>query len=131
MLVNLFRCKIHRARITQADLDYVGSITLDPDLMEAAGILPHERLQVLNLNTGDRLETYAIVGERGSRVVCLNGPAARCGLVGDPVTIIAYTWVEEDLAKSWQPTIVLVDEHNSITRVLHCEQPGPSSQVEP
>lgn len=124
MLVNLYRGKIHRATITQADLNYVGSITIDRDLMEAAGILPYERLQVLNLSTGDRLETYAIVGEPGTGTICLNGPAARSGQVGDLVTIIAYTWVEESLAKDWQPLMVLVDECNRITRVIRGEEHG-------
>lgn len=131
MLVNLFRSKIHRARITEADLNYIGSITLDPALMEAAGIMPYERLQVLNLNTGDRLETYAIEGERGSGIVCLNGPAARSAQVGDLVTIIAYTWVEADLAKGWQPLVVLVDADNKPTRILRGEEHGPAPRVEP
>jgi len=131
MLVNLYKGKIHRATITQADLNYVGSITIDRDLMEAAGILPYERLQVLNLNTGDRLETYAIVGDPGSGVICLNGPAARAGQVGDLVTIIAYTWVEQELAKDWQPVMVLVNERNRITRVIRGVEHGLAPEGSP
>jgi len=126
MLVNLCKSKIHRATVTGAELHYVGSVTVDQDLMEAAGILPYERLQVLNLNSGDRLETYAISGERGSGVICLNGPAARTGQVGDPVTLIAYTWVEEREAKDWQPVVVLVDQGNRVTRVIKGEEHGPA-----
>jgi len=100
---------------------------VDEKLMEAAGILPYERLQVLNLSTGDRLETYAIVGARGSGIVCLNGPAARSGQVGDVVTLIAYTWVDEQAARGWQPAVVLVDEANRIQEVTKGEAHGPAS----
>jgi len=127
MLVNICKSKIHRVTVTAADLHYVGSVTVDEKLMEAAGILPYERLQVLNLSTGDRLETYAIVGARGSGIVCLNGPAARSGQVGDVVTLIAYTWVDEQAARGWQPAVVLVDEANRIQEVTKGEAHGPAS----
>jgi aspartate 1-decarboxylase len=115
MLVNVCKSKIHRARVTQSELSYIGSITIDENLLKASGMLPYERVQVLNHNNGERLETYIIVGERGSGTICLNGPAARCGLVGDMVTIIAYAWVDEAEAHGWRPTIVLVDEKNRPT----------------
>lgn len=90
MLIQVFKSKIHRAVVTQADLNYVGSVTIDEDLMDAAGLFEHERVQVVNINNGERLETYVIKGERGSGTVCLNGPAARKVHVGDLVIIIGY-----------------------------------------
>jgi aspartate 1-decarboxylase len=115
MLVNLCKSKIHRATVTEAELSYIGSITIDENLLEASGMLPYERVQVLNHNNGERFETYIIVGKRGSGTICLNGPAARCGVVGDTVTIIAYAWIEEAEAAGWKPTIVLVDRQNRPT----------------
>jgi len=115
VLVNVYRSKIHRARITRLDLDYEGSITIDEHLMQAAGLFPHERVQVLNHSTGDRMETYVIVGEKGSGVIGLNGPAARRGEVGDLVTIIAYAWVSEQEAAQWRPLTVAVDEKNKVS----------------
>jgi len=115
VLVNVYRSKIHRARITRLDLDYEGSITLDEEMIRAAGLFPHERVQVLNHSTGDRMETYVIVGEKGSGVVGLNGPAARRGEVGDLVTIIAYAWLTEQEAKEWSPLTVTVDENNRVS----------------
>ena len=90
MQIEILKSKIHRAVITEANLQYVGSLTLDEDLMEAANMIEHEKIQVVNVNNGERLETYLIKGKRGSGVVCLNGPAARKGAVGDPVVIISY-----------------------------------------
>jgi len=115
MLLTVCRSKIHRATVTQAELSYIGSITIDENLLEASGMLPYERVQVLNHHNGERLETYIIVGERGSGIICLNGPAARLGVVGDMVTIIAYALIEEDEARGWKPTIVVVDERNRPT----------------
>ena len=117
MLVTVLKSKIHRATVTQAELDYAGSLTLDPDLMEAADMLPFERVQVLNLNNGARFETYLIEGERGSGTVCLNGPAARLGHVGDLVIALTYVQMDAEEAKSFQPKVVHVDQKNRIKAV--------------
>ncbi len=110
----MLKSKIHRARVTEADLNYVGSITLDTCLMEAADILPNEQVHVLNINNGERFETYATEGERDSGVVCINGAAARLVQIGDPVIIISYRLMVDDLAREFEPKIVLVDEENRI-----------------
>ncbi len=112
----MLKSKIHRATLTGTDLDYEGSITVDPILLEAANILPHEQVQVLNLNNGARLTTYAIEGERGSGVMLLNGPAARLGMVGDLVVVLTFANVEEKELPGYKPTVVLVDEKNRIRR---------------
>lgn len=117
MLVNMMKSKIHRATITEADLHYVGSLTLDPDLMEAASMHPFERVQVLNLSNGARFETYVIEGKRGSRTVCLNGPAARLGHKGDLIIALTYCMLTPEEAKTHQPCIVHVDQYNAITGV--------------
>lgn len=114
MLYTMFHGKIHRAVVTQACLDYMGSITIDEDLLEAAGILPGEKVQIVNNNNGERLETYTIAGKRGSGVICLNGAAARKAQVGDTVIIIAYALMDEKDAKANKPKVVMVDEHNHI-----------------
>lgn len=107
------KSKIHRVTVTGADLNYVGSITLDADLMDAAGIIENEKVQVVNLNNGERLDTYVITGERGSGEVCLNGPAARKVQKGDIVIIIAYASFDVEEAKSFQPTVVFPDERTN------------------
>lgn len=107
-----FKSKIHRARVTEANLNYEGSVTLDADLLDAADILPHEQVQVLNLNNGERFDTYAIRGPRGSGVVCLNGPAARLAHVGDTVVIIAYAVMEREELERHVPRVVQVDDRN-------------------
>jgi len=112
MNITLFRAKIHRARITDANLEYEGSITIDPDLLEAAGIVLYEKVQVVNLNNGVRLETYVMQGARGTGEVCLNGPAARLGQVGDRIIIIAYANMPIGEASGFVPRIVTVDENN-------------------
>ena len=112
MQVSVLRAKLHGATVTEANLYYEGSITVDQDLLDAAGILVHERVQVVNLNNGARLETYTIVGARGSGVICLNGPAARLCQVGDKIHIIAYGLVELDEAGAVEPSIVKLDERN-------------------
>jgi len=117
MLRNMLRAKIHRARVTGADLNYEGSITIDETLMEAAGILPYEKVQVLNLSNGTRAETYVIKGKRDSGEIIMNGAIARLALVDDLVIILSYCFVEEKLAKEIVPTIVLVDENNRIIKV--------------
>ena len=114
MYITLLKSKIHRARITQAELHYVGSITLDEDLMDAAGLLENEKVQVVNINNGERLETYVIKGARGSGTVCLNGPAARKAAVGDIVIVIAYAMMEQAEAKTHIPTLVFPDDNNKL-----------------
>ncbi len=109
--------KIHRATVTQADLHYVGSITIDEELMEAAGILPHERVEVYDITNGHRLATYALPGPRGSGVIGMNGAAARLVQPGDLIIIVAYGLFDEDEARRHKPTVVLVDEKNRITEV--------------
>jgi len=112
MLLQMFKSKIHCATVTEANLNYVGSITIDEDLMEAANLLAGERVQVVNNNNGERLETYVIKGERGSGVICLNGAAARKCEVGDVVIIIAYGMMTPEEAKGFEPTIVFPNAKN-------------------
>jgi aspartate 1-decarboxylase len=114
VLVNLLKSKIHRATVTQVAPSYVGSIALDGLLMEAAGILEHERLLIANLATGGRFETYCIRGERGSGIVSVNGAAARLASPGDKVIIMAFTWLGQDEAASHSPRVVFVGEGNGI-----------------
>lgn len=109
MLIELLKSKIHRVTVTEANLSYVGSITLDQDLIEAANILPGEKVQIVNNNNGARLETYVIAGERGSGVVCLNGAAARLVQPGDIVIIMAYAWMSQEEAQSFTPAVVFPD----------------------
>lgn len=108
--------KIHRATVTESNLNYVGPITIDADLLDAAGILPGEKVQIVNNNNGARLETYTIKGKRGSGEICLNGAAARCALQGDIVIIIAYAQMDEAEAKALEPKVVLVDGNNKIVK---------------
>lgn len=103
------KSKLHRVSVTQADLNYIGSITLDENLMEAADFMEGERVQILNCNNGERFETYVIKGERGSGMVCLNGPAARRVAVGDIVIVISYAWMEKEEAEHFKPTVVFPD----------------------
>ncbi len=124
MLVNMFKSKIHRATVTQADLNYVGSITIDKTLMDAAGILPGERVQIVNNHNGARLETYVIEGQPNSGIICLNGAAARLVQPGDNIIIIAYCWVTEEEAKTLKPNIVFVDERNRIVEKADAEKHG-------
>lgn len=124
MLLNMLKGKIHRAVVTQAELDYVGSITIDEDLMEASGIHEYERVQVVDVDNGHRLETYAITGERGSGVICLNGAAARLVHTGDKVIIMAYALMMPEEADISLPKVVFVDEHNPIVRVTRYEKHG-------
>ena len=111
-MLQMFKAKIHRAVVTGAELAYEGSLAVDPLLLEAAGMLVGERVQVVNLNNGERFETYLISGEAGE--VCLNGPAARLGLAGDKVIIISYALLTPEEARAFTPTVVLVDERNRI-----------------
>ena len=112
MLVEVLKSKIHRVKVTQAELHYVGSITMDEDLMEASNIIAGEKVQIVNINNGERLETYVITGERGSGEVCLNGPAARKVQVGDIVIVISYALMDFEEAKSFKPTIIFPDSKN-------------------
>jgi len=113
----LMKSKIHRAVVTEADLNYVGSITIDKSLMEAADILPNEKVQVVNNNNGARFETYVIEGERDSGIICLNGAAARLVQKGDVVIIITYAAVSDEKARDWKPILVFVDEKNRVKKV--------------
>lgn len=124
MIRTLLNGKIHRATVTGADLHYVGSITIDPILLEASDILPFERVQVVDLNNGNRLETYAIAGERGSGTIQLNGAAAHLVNVGDLVIIMAYVQVSEPVPHDWAPRVVFVDGLNRITSTLGLSPKG-------
>jgi aspartate 1-decarboxylase len=115
MRIEVLKSKIHRVSITQAELHYVGSIAIDEDLMDAANIIAGEKVQVVNINNGERLDTYVIKGERGSGTVCLNGPAARKAQVGDVVIIISYASMEFEEAKKFVPTIIFPDPANKLT----------------
>lgn len=112
----MLRSKIHRATVTEAELEYEGSLTLDKDLMDAAGMVPFEQVKLSNLNNGERFETYVIPGKRGSGVVCLNGPTARKGAVGDKVIIFCYEGFTQEEMQSFQPIIVQVDSKNRLIK---------------
>lgn len=114
MQIEILKSKIHRAVITEANLNYVGSITIDEDLIDAANIIENEKVQVVNVNNGERLETYVIRGKRGSGICCLNGPAARKGMVADIVVIISYASMDFDEAKKFKPWIVFPKEGNKL-----------------
>lgn len=116
MYIEILKSKIHRAKITQAELHYVGSITIDEDLMDAANLIENEKVQIVNVNNGERLETYVIKGKRGSGMVCLNGPAARKAEVGDIVIIIAYASMDFEAAKKYQPKVIFPDNHNKLVQ---------------
>ena len=116
MLVTLMRAKLHRATVTQADLEYEGSIAVDRDLLDASGIFPHEQVDVLNINTGARFTTYAIEAPRGSRTIGVNGAAARLVQRGDKVIIVTYGQLPQEEARQWSPTVVLLDDRNEIKR---------------
>ena len=118
MRLRMCKSKIHRARVTEAELYYEGSLTIDAVLMKEAGILPYEQLSVVNVNNGNRFETYAIVGDPGSGTICLNGAAARLGHVGDEIIIITYADFEEEEARGHHPRIVLVDHDNAIKEII-------------
>ena len=124
MLIEMLKGKIHRARVTQAELNYVGSVTIDRALMDAAGILEYEKVQIADVDNGERLETYVIAGEAGSGVICLNGAAARCVSTGDKVIIMAYAQVTPEEAQSFKPKVVFVDDANRPVCVTHYEKHG-------
>lgn len=114
MVIEVLKSKIHRVNITEANLHYVGSLTLDEDLMDAANLIEYEKIQVVNVNNGNRLETYLIKGKRGSGICCLNGPAARQGVVGDVVIILSYATMDFEKAKAFKPWVVFPKEHNKL-----------------
>ena len=124
MMLNLLKSKIHCATVTEANLQYMGSITIDEALMEAAHILPNERVQVVDNNNGARLETYVIPGPKNSGVICLNGAAARCVQPGDIVIIMAYAFMTEEEARAHVPTVVMVDQQNAVCEVRQAEHHG-------
>lgn len=130
MLIEALKGKIHRATVVQAELDYVGSITIDTDLMEAAGILEYEKVQIVDINNGQRFETYTIAGEAGSGMICLNGAAARCVQKGDKIIIMCYAQMQPEELKQNPPKVVFVDDENHIERVTRYEKHGLLSDME-
>src|SRR5450755_738256 len=114
MDIEILKSKVHRLVITEANLNYIGSLTLDEDLMEAANLIANEKVQVVNVNNGSRIETYMITGKRGSGICCLNGPAARSGAVGDIVILISYARMEFETAKKFKPWVVFPREGNTL-----------------
>lgn len=124
MFLTMFKGKLHRATVTDANINYVGSITIDEDLLDEAGILCGEKVQVVNLNNGERFETYTILGERGSGEICVNGAAARLVQPSDKVIIIAYAMMTGEEAKTFEPNIVVLDAHNKVVKVKHDEIHG-------
>ena len=124
MVLEMLKGKIHRATVVQAEVDYVGSITVDEDLLEASGILEYEKVQVVDVNNGQRLETYTIAGKRGSGMVCLNGAAARCVNPGDKVIIMCYAQLSAEEARTHRPRVVFVDENNRPSRITSYEKHG-------
>ena len=130
MLVNMLKGKIHRATVVQAELDYVGSITVDPDLLEASGILEYELVHIVDINNGNRFETYTIAGERGSGMICLNGAAARCVSVNDKIIIMCNASMTPEEAKEHKPNVVFVDDDNKIVRKTNYEKHGLLKDME-
>ena len=124
MKLTMLKGKIHRATVRQAELDYVGSITVDPELMEAAGILEYEKVAIVDINNGSRFETYTIAGEPGSGMICLNGAAARCVSHGDKIIIMCYAEMTPKEAEEHKPKVVFVDDNNKITRLTSYEKHG-------
>ena len=124
MELTLLKAKIHRATVTQADLDYVGSITIDSNLLAESGIMEYEMVAIADIDNGSRVETYVIAGEAGSGIICLNGAAAKCVNVGDKVIIMAYAQMTPDEAKSHKPTVLFVDDNNKIVRKANYEKHG-------
>ena len=113
MMIEIVKSKIHRVRVTEADIHYVGSITIDEDLMDASNLIENEKVQVVNVNNGERIETYVIKGNRGSGTICLNGPAARKAVVGDILIIISYATIDFEEAKKFKPSIIFPDEETN------------------
>lgn len=118
MQITMFKSKLHQMAVTEANLMYEGSITIDQDLLDAANLLPYEKVQIVNITNGSRLETYTIPGERGSRVCCLNGAAARLTQIGDRIIVISYAEMTPEEAKTHKPTVVIVDENNNPKNII-------------
>lgn len=121
MFRTMMKAKIHRARVTEANLNYVGSITIDQDIIDKVGILPHEKVQIVNNNNGARLETYVIPGERGTGVVCLNGAAARLVQPGDTIIIVTYALLSNEELTTFKPKVALMNENNKVEQVIEQE----------
>jgi aspartate 1-decarboxylase len=115
MQIEILKSKLHRVHVTEANLNYVGSVTIDEDLLDAAGMIEHEKVAIVNVNNGERLETYIIRGKRGSGTICINGPAARKAMVGDIVVIMSYAIMDFEAAKTYQPKVVFTDSKNIIS----------------
>lgn len=124
MYVNMLKAKIHRATVMQAELNYVGSVTVDEDLLDEAGIYPYEKVQIVDVNNGNRFETYTIAGPRGSGLICLNGAAARQVQLGDKIIIMCYAMVEDEKVKDFVPKVLFVDEDNRIKKISRYEKHG-------
>ncbi|WP_297437924.1 aspartate 1-decarboxylase [uncultured Clostridium sp.] len=127
MRVNMLKGKIHRATVVQAELNYVGSITVDEELLEASGIFEYEKVAIVDIDNGARFETYTIAGERGTGLICLNGAAARCVQVGDKIILMAYCELEVEEVKNYKPKVVFVDENNKIEKISEYEKHGKLS----
>ncbi|MFC4404375.1 aspartate 1-decarboxylase [Gracilibacillus xinjiangensis] len=123
MLRTMMKSKIHRATVTEANLNYVGSITIDQEILDQVGILPHERVQIVNNNNGARLETYVIPGKYGSKIICLNGAAARLVQPGDTIIIVSYALVSEDELKHFKPKVAIMDNNNTVKELIDQEPP--------
>ena len=130
MIMTMLKGKIHRATVLQADLDYVGSITIDEALMEASGICEYEQVQIVDINNGQRFETYVIAGERGSGMICLNGAAARMVQVGDKIIIMCYAGMMPEEMTGYAPKVVFVDDENKVKRITHYEKHGLLSEMD-
>ncbi|MCI9466382.1 MAG: aspartate 1-decarboxylase [Ruminiclostridium sp.] len=131
MTIEMLKGKIHRATVVQAELNYVGSITVDQDLLDASGILEYEKVQIVDIDNGSRFETYTIAGERGSGMICLNGAAARCVSTGDKIIIMSYAQMTpQEIQNDYHPTVVFVDEKNQISRVTTYEKHGLLKDME-
>ena len=124
MYITVLKSKIHRATVTQANLNYVGSVTVDKALMDAAGLVEYEKVQIVDIDNGMRFETYVITGEKGSGCICLNGAAARCVHVGDKIIIMAYAQLSTDEISDHRPKVVFVNDKNDIIKISECEKHG-------
>lgn len=124
MLLTVLKSKLHRVTVTQSDLNYVGSVTIDKNLMDAAGLLEYEKVQIADINNGNRFETYVITGEAGSGCICLNGAAAKCVEIGDKVIIMAYAQMEPEEIKGFKPSVVFVNDKNEIVEIATFEKHG-------
>lgn len=127
MFLTMFKSKLHRATVTEANINYVGSVTIDKELLDKSGILAGEKVQIVNINNGERLETYTIEGEYGSGMICLNGAAARLVQPGDKVIIIAYVMMDEKEAREFKPKVLILDDNNKVVKVKDKEEHGKTS----